>query len=337
MTRFKEDNVELLENRGLISVIVPVYNVEQYLERCVSSILNQTYRKFELILINDGSTDECPKICERYAQIDNRIIVVHKENGGLSDARNVGLQIAKGEYITFVDSDDLIAPNALQLLISYSVNYNSDIVISTKIESFDKEVNCINAKVEKSIVVDFCEAEKMIFCENTRWEAWGTLYKSNVIKGEKFPLGKLYEDLALIPLLVLKSERVCFIDATIYYYFQRVGSIMDASKTKVGEDLLEICKQLLKEMNTAIENTKELYDVNAGILMELCSRVDLAERNYALNREFILKSRKFLRHTCNYVLLSKIWGVKRKFNYITVCLGLGKVWRGLYKLKRTGR
>lgn len=334
MTNYIEDNVELLESAGLISIIVPVYNVEKYLERCVNSILNQTYKNFELILINDGSTDGSPQICERYTQMDDRIILIHKKNGGLSDARNTGLKIAKGEYVTFVDSDDLIAPNALQLLITYSVTYNCDVVISTKITSFDQACDCVDAHVNNSIKVDSFEAEKIIFCENTRWEAWGTLYKANVVKGEMFPLGKLYEDLALVPLLILKANRVCFIDAPIYYYFRRVGSIMDVSKTRVAEDLLEICKQLIKEMNAAIEDKKTLNNINSGILMELCSRVDLAERNYVLNKVFIRKSRRFLRNNCNYVLMSEVWTFKRKVNFIMVSCGFGNLWRGLHNIRK---
>lgn len=310
--------------KGLISIIVPIYNVEDYLDSCINSILNQTYKNFELILVDDGSPDNCPEICDRYAKIDSRISVIHKQNGGLSDARNVGLDVASGEYIMFVDSDDLIAPNCLQLLFDSACNYNSDIVISTQYKSFDNNIALETANINESMIVDSSKALEMIFCHNTRWEAWGTLYKYNVFQDEKFPKNKLYEDLALIPKIISKAQKVCFIDAVIYYYFKRVGSIMYNSKTKVKNDLLEICSDLISFMNKKITNQGTLNNINAGILMELCSRVDLAENNYTQNRDFILKSRKFLRKNRKFILSSNCYASKRKIYYFIISSGLGK-------------
>ena len=111
-----------------VSVIVPIYKVEKYLDRCVNSIINQTYKNLEIILIDDGSPDNCPKMCEDWAKKDNRIIVIHKQNGGLSDARNFGLDVAIGEYVTFVDSDDLISPTFIEKLVNLSKEHNAEIV-----------------------------------------------------------------------------------------------------------------------------------------------------------------------------------------------------------------
>ena len=112
----------------LVSIIVPVYKVEDYLERCIRSIVNQTYKEIEIIIINDGSPDKCPEICDKWAEEDKRIKVIHKKNGGLSDARNAGMQIASGEYIAFVDSDDWISPFYLEYLIKAIVDSKCDIV-----------------------------------------------------------------------------------------------------------------------------------------------------------------------------------------------------------------
>ena len=314
-----------------ISVIVPIYNVEPYLAKCIDSILNQTYKDFELLLVDDGSPDNCPAICDEYAKKDSRITVIHKQNGGLSDARNAALEIAKGEFVTFVDSDDFIAPNALQLLMEAAVENNSDVVISTKFECFTDKIVCKCSEIEESIVVDSENALELIFCNNTRWEAWGTLYKRDLFKKERFPVGKLYEDIATIPKIILNAENICFIDASIYYYFVRTGSIMDGSKTTVKIDLLEVCMDLVWTMNKEIKDKQCLYNINAGILMELCSRVDLAEKNYDLNKEFILRSRKYLRQNFKYILFSNQTKLKRKIYYLIISFGFGKVLKKFYK------
>lgn len=122
-----------------LSIIVPIYNVEKYLPRCIESILNQTFREFELILINDGSTDNCKEICEKYKKIDSRIIVVNKKNGGVSSARNFGIDISRGEYIGFVDPDDFIDANMYEILFNTANSYNSDMVICDyyKVSEYD--------------------------------------------------------------------------------------------------------------------------------------------------------------------------------------------------------
>lgn len=121
-----------------ISIIVPIYNVEKYIEKCIQSILNQTFSDFELILVNDGSTDSCGEICDKYKKLDDRIIVIHKVNGGLSSARNAGIDIARGEYIGFIDSDDYIHEKMYEILYNNAITYNSDIVICKK-EMFMKK------------------------------------------------------------------------------------------------------------------------------------------------------------------------------------------------------
>ena len=128
-----------MDSSPLISVIVPVYNVEDYLEKCVKSILSQTYPKFELILVDDGSKDSSGSICDKLASFDSRIVCIHKQNGGLSSARNTALDLCKGQYITFVDSDDLIASNALELMMDYAIKCQSDIVVTSYIISFSDD------------------------------------------------------------------------------------------------------------------------------------------------------------------------------------------------------
>lgn len=318
----------------LVSVIVPIYNVEQYLPRCIESILAQTYKNFELILVDDGSPDKCPEICEKYAEKDNRISVIHKINGGLSDARNAGLDIAKGDFITFVDSDDMIAPNAIEILLNAFKESNADIVITTRYNVFSEQNKiCLTANSGDLRIVNPNEAEKTIFCENTRWEAWGTLYKAELFENEEFPVGKLYEDLALVPLIVLKANKVCFADTAIYYYFRRTDSIMADSKVRVKIDLLEICKMLIDKMNHTIENSQMLADINAGILSELSLRVELAENNISVNKDFIYQSRKFIRKNSKFIVKTKMYCFKQKLHYLLISFGMGNLWKKAFSFK----
>ena len=126
-------------DKPLISVIIPIYNVENYLAKCVNSVIDQNYKNLEIILVNDGSPDNCGSICDEYAQKDNRIVVIHKKNGGLSDARNAGLKISTGDFITFVDSDDYVNKDFISTLVSLIQDFEADIAISPFIHFKDDE------------------------------------------------------------------------------------------------------------------------------------------------------------------------------------------------------
>ena len=161
----------------LISVIVPIYNVEKYLDRCVDSIINQTYKNLEIILVDDGSPDNCPQMCDDYAKKDSRIKVVHKENGGLSDARNVGMEVATGEYVSFIDSDDYISLDFYETLLETIVDNDSDIVECGVVKfyednSFDKYSD--DLKVTNYDTVDGLEG---LINENPfKQHVWNKLY-----------------------------------------------------------------------------------------------------------------------------------------------------------------
>ena len=218
-----------MDNKPLISVIVPIYNVEKYLRKCVDSILNQTYENLEIILVDDGSTDNCPKICDYYQKKDKRIRVIHKENGGLSDARNCGLDIAKGEYVGFVDSDDFIHHRMFELLLKYLLENNADISICnyTKVTEVDlkidenielKEINCYSKKefIKKLVQED---GGKYIV-------AWNKLYKRKIFDQLRFPYGRQHEDEFIIHHVIDLSKKIVCINEYLYYYLQRNNSIM---------------------------------------------------------------------------------------------------------------
>lgn len=213
--------------KQLISVIIPVYQVEKYLDRCIESVVNQTYQKLEIILVDDGSTDNCPAICDAWAKKDSRIKVLHKENGGLSDARNVGMSIATGELMGFVDSDDWIAPNMYQYLYDLMVKDNSDIAAcGIKMVWEDKTSSQILTK-SGCCVLNREEAMRAIIEESwLKQPVWYKLYKTTLIRDIHFPVGKYHEDVFWSYQAIARTERVSVSDHVGYFYVQRSGSIM---------------------------------------------------------------------------------------------------------------
>lgn len=226
-----------MKNRPIISIIVPVYNVESYLERCIESILNQSFKEFELILVNDGSTDGCKDICNEYKTKDKRIKVIHKENGGLSSARNAGLDIARGKYIGFVDSDDFINKDMYKTLFNTIQDNNSDMIICDYYKVNEDDINkfrnikcsCENIEVKnlnklESIDNLFLTGEKFIF-------AWNKLYKRELFNDLRYEKGRIYEDEYLAHRILYKCNKVSIIEAKIYYYVQRKGSLINSPFT----------------------------------------------------------------------------------------------------------
>lgn len=217
-----------MEKTSLISVIVPIYNVEQYLERCIESIINQTYKNIEIILVDDGSQDNSGKIADELAEKDERITVYHKENGGLSDARNVGIDNSNGEYLCFIDSDDFIHSEFLEVLYEAC-------------EEFDCEISVCNLlKTKQDVIEDVKEQrqiqlyDKLDFLKNyyipelheMSVVACNKLYKKTVIGDIRYPVGLLHEDEATTCKFIFSANKVAVCKAHLYYYFQRQDSIM---------------------------------------------------------------------------------------------------------------
>lgn len=213
----------------LISVIVPVYKVESYLDQCVQSILNQTYKNMEIILVDDGSPDNCGAICDEYQKRDSRIVVLHKQNEGLSAARNDGVKISQGQYITFIDSDDYVHERYVEYLWQLIEKYNADISVGGRIQ-VDEDENEIEIKIlkqpDKDVVLNNMEAiEAACYGKILSFSAWAKLYKRNIVEEHPFPVGKLYEDLATFYKMADSSNKVVIGTEKIYYCKQRNGSI----------------------------------------------------------------------------------------------------------------
>lgn len=232
----------------LISVVVPIYNVEKYLPACIESILRQTYKYIEIILVDDGSTDTCPQICDQFSLKDSRIKVIHKKNGGLSDARNIGMNLAKGKFITFVDSDDLLDCKFIEDLLNAMILNGADIAFCDycKIDE-----NCVS-KADNSIgnVIKFSNIECLenLYIPKSHgmeFVAWGKLYKLDLFKKNKisYPKGKIHEDTFTTYKLCYYANKVVFVDAPRYYYRIRSGSIMSSKFNKTRLNKLEATKE----------------------------------------------------------------------------------------------
>lgn len=228
---------------SLISVIVPVYNVEQYLRRCVHSILKQTYGNFELILVDDGSTDHSGAICDELSSEDGRIIVLHQSNGGLSAARNGGLAVAGGEYIAFIDSDDYIEENMLFTLLSRIRQNDADMAICGYAKWLEDKDSIIYPEVNFSERVIGREAAfSLLFSRELSVlmpVAWNKLYKRKLWDRLRYPVGRYHEDEHVIHHLINQCDRVVMVPERLYIYSIRAGSIMDTRALKASRDWID--------------------------------------------------------------------------------------------------
>lgn len=213
----------------LISVIIPVYNTEKYLKDCVNSVLNQTYKNLEIILVDDGSTDSCPQICDEYNKKDKRIIVMHKINGGLSDARNQGIEVAKGEYIAFIDSDDYISTVFIEELHNACELNAVDISCCNFYRKYRNNHTAAHKPTANKKFTNI-EAVKDIFLANSLCEVmtWNKLYRISLFKQSniRFPVGKLHEDVYTTYKLFYLANGIIYINEPLYFYLQRPDSIM---------------------------------------------------------------------------------------------------------------
>lgn len=208
----------------LISIIVPVYGVEAYLHQCIDSLLIQTYQNLEIILVDDGSPDNCPAICDEYAKMDARVQVIHKENGGLSDARNAGLDVATGTYIGFVDSDDWVASDMYAYLLHGILGYQSEISYCGFINVHDTWMDYSNSQTDKVYTAEVALNE--LFFDRLGNFAWNKLYKAELWNGIRFPTGKNFEDIRTMYKLFERASRIAVLKEPKYFYRIRQGSIM---------------------------------------------------------------------------------------------------------------
>lgn len=224
--------------KELVSVIVPVYNVEQYLNKCVDSIINQTYSNIEIILVDDGSTDNSGKICDKYALNDKRVKVIHKSNGGLSDARNRGIDVSGGKYLAFIDSDDWIEPDMIEKMYNNAIENNADISVCQYEIVYSREA-VINNKSDRIFVYKGTDIVLAMYKDAVfASHACNKIYKRKLFDGIRYPVGKLYEDQYTTYKLLWKSKRLVYTEEKYYYYYMRSDSIVNRVFDEKNLDVL---------------------------------------------------------------------------------------------------
>lgn len=240
-----------MENKKniLISVVVPVYNVEKYLNRCIDSILIQTYDNIEVLLIDDGSTDGSAKICDKYMKKDKRVTVFHKKNSGLSDARNVGIKRAKGIYITFVDSDDSIEVDMIEYLLFLIEKYNTKMAICSHniVLCEGKYIKSLGNNKEEILSAENC-IKKMLYHKDVDTSAWAKIYHKSLFKNIEYPKGKLFEDIGTTYKFFLESKNIACGYKNKYNYYIRKNSIVTKTFYEKKLDLLEMTDQMGKDV-----------------------------------------------------------------------------------------
>ena len=246
--------------KPLISIIIPVYKVEKYLEKCIKSVLDQTYKNIQIILVDDGSPDNCGNICDNYAKIDNRIEVIHKANGGLSEARNVGLKVARGEYIGFVDSDDYVSNEMFENLYNTLISNDVDVsicnfytVINNKniIKNADNGVEIYNKlEILKEILLD----------KKIQSYAWNKLYKRELFKDIEYPVGKKYEDIGTTFYILEKCNKIAVSGSPEYYYITRGYSIVNNNTEGTVIDYISLISDRYDYIDKKYKELKKYND-----------------------------------------------------------------------------
>ena len=257
----------------LVSIIVPVYNVKSYLNRCVDSLLGQSYQNMELLLVDDGSTDGSETLCDEYAAQDARVRVLHKKNGGLSDARNAGMKVATGDLITFVDSDDYISKDFIEILFEAMLENKSDIAIANMKRTSRRD--------DKNTVIDWKVSSyknedaliRMLYGTPFGTSACGKLFKRSLFTGVEFPYGKFSEDLFTIYKTILKSENVTYVGFDGYFYYYRdEGSIVVSGYKEKHLEALDAIDDIAREVKGKTQFDNALSTQYINVVYDIAAR-----------------------------------------------------------------
>ena len=245
----------------LISVIVPVYNVSEYLEDCYRAIVGQTYKRLEIIFVDDGSTDDSGALCDRFATENSRVRVIHKKNGGLSSARNAGLEIAEGDVVCFIDSDDYPRNDMFEKLLHCMTEYHVDIVCCDYSSNEQRQHLNGDAKLLKSD-----QAISMLFDDGGyRCFAWNKLYKRRLFENVKYPEGELFEDIKTTYNLFKEAPKICYLKEDLYFYRIRESSITRAKFTPGSRDIIKAINTVMDDANGWLDR-KEYNRLIAGYI-----------------------------------------------------------------------
>ena len=321
-----------MENTPLISVIIPIYKVEALLERCVDSVLAQTYRNLEIILVDDGSPDRCGQICDAYAQKDPRISVIHKENGGLSSARNAGLDIAQGEYIAFLDSDDWIEPEAYESMLALAEKKGVKLICAGRYDVYGEE-KILGLCPEREETVSGETFAGMIF----RWDhcdsaAWDKLYHRSLWANVRYPLGKICEDVPVTYRLALAAGEVALCPKPFVNYYHRPGSITTASVSDKNFHFAQHTEEIypyIRENHPAIADHARYQRVKSLSHMLLLLDTSDAQTRKKYKTPYARLRSQLAKHT-GFLCSCPWFGKKEKITDLLLVLGLYRTLRPIF-------
>lgn len=312
----------------LVSIVVPVYNVEKYLEKCLESIIGQTYENIEILLVNDGSTDSSGEICDYYGEQDSRIRVIHQINQGLSGARNTALDIAKGEYITCIDSDDFVSNSLVENLLKAIIEYNCDISVCGTVYCDEINSTLKSQVVENNKVIEGKDQIKsLLSCFDIATMAWGKLYKTELFSNIRYPVGKYNEDVFTTYKLLAKSKKTIVINQGLYFYRQVSGSITNSSFSMKHLDAIE--GTLTRAEFVSKEYPEYRGYAYATVVHACCKNYERMIRAEFYDYEVEERIKRIIRKNSMYFLLYSNAAIKTKAFSIVCCINM-RLSRGIY-------
>lgn len=294
-----------MDNTFLVSIIVPVYKVEKYLRNCIESVRVQTYTNWELILVDDGSPDKCGEICDDYAQLDHRIKVLHKENGGQAQARNRGLDICTGDYVTFLDSDDYLHPDCIYYLVNIAIKTNADIVQCSYIRGTDAFFPQIN----RSVSEETFDNHSIFLKGKANVIVWGKLYKREIVEAHRIKEGRYFEDDYTTWKWYYHANKIVVSNKILYYYFANPTSTMAQHHKKPSLDFVEAYNERI----AFFQNTEE-KDLEVFSRLQLCKALLLTFSNCQLLKD----DRKRITNLfhANWKILRKSYFISKKYKLL---------------------
>ncbi|WP_026885786.1 glycosyltransferase family 2 protein [Clostridium beijerinckii] len=318
-----------MENtKDLISVIVPVYNVEKYLPQCIDSILNQTEKNLEIILVDDGSLDNSGKICDEFSKKDDRIVVIHKKNNGLSSARNAGLEIAKGNYIGFVDSDDWLDKSMYEILLKLLKENNSDISCCDFLKTANSDGSIPH--IDNEIINSYNNIESLNNFYNDLYTqtvvAWNKLYKRELFKDISYPVGKIHEDEGTTYKLYYKANKITYTNRPLYYYRITPNSITTSKFNKKRLDIIDVYDEKVKFIKNI--SNEEIYSKTLKwYLFKLINCYFECSNNIENNTEYLT----LINQKVSEIYKSYIQSNKKQLHWI-ILFSIFKINPKLYKM-----
>lgn len=293
-----------------VSVIIPVYNVEGFLEECVHSVLSQTYKNYEVILVDDGSADSSGEICDSYAKYEN-VKVIHKENGGLSSARNAGMAIADGDLLFFVDSDDYISKDSLEIMTNIYIDTNADVVVA---HFSHKEEDLARRKGSAPVVIDGQKALKRLLQERISPSASAKLYKAEMFHDIRFPEGMIYEDYATIPKIVGKAKTVAITDTCVYFYRENPQSITGVAFSAKRMQFFDVADSIIDYLRIDNKHLIKWADMR-HTRYAISFYKQIAQSGFndeRIEKTLVCQIRKYIVPYCiitRYSILSRLFGI----------------------------